>query len=655
MHRLILQIEHELAKPKRSMRFEKSLEHRYQHDINAGRRRHLAVCLVLGTVSFNSFLIWKLLLQPQDFLWAAAQMLGISLPCATLVPWLLKKLPVRYREHIALLPSYAGLLVVYNIIVNGLQTASFDQTLFIFCWPLMMIYVNTCMKSPFGIALRFNLFALTMTGLAIYQTGVPFNMGGLMITAVVSSAFFTLLGNRWAHIEGRRSYLYRLREELRSALLSTANHDLQRLSETDPLTGLANRRQMQPHLDRLWARHACGQAEGAVLLIDVDHFKRYNDHYGHLLGDDCLRAVAVTLKKALRPQDTIARFGGEEFVVLLTDIDPASARQIAARLLQSVRDLGIAHLGREDGTAVLTVSLGMAHSAVGEPADSAALLDQADRALYTAKRNGRDRLEHAGGAPAMDDTTQPTPEEVRAALADDQFELYFQPLYQLVPHRLIGYECLLRWQHPQRGAISPDVFIDIAERSGLIGALGDWVLERACAQARHWPAALSLSVNLSPLQLVDAELPERFAAILARQDFPGERLVLELTEGAPLVIDTQVSASAARLGQLGVRLALDDFGSGHANLAYLLRLPFQILKIDRQALRISDPAQRRQVLTALLALGRAFSLEVLAEGVESLDDLALLRELGYDHAQGYLLGRPQPIVINVAQERRMGE
>lgn len=655
MHCLILQIERELARPKHSLCFDKELEHRYQHDINARRQRHLAVCLVLGTVSFNSFLIWKLLLQPQDFFWAAAQMLGISLPCATLVPWLLKKMPVGFREHVALLPSYAGLLVVYNIIVNGLRTDTFDQTLFIFCWPLMIIYVNTCMKSPFVVALRFNLFALTLTGLAIYQTEVPFNMGGLMIAAAWSSAFFTLLGNYWAHIEERRSYLYQLREELRTAVLSTANHDLQRLSETDPLTGLANRRQMQPHLDRLWAQHVCATAEGAVLLIDVDHFKRYNDFYGHLLGDHCLRTVAQTLEKAVRPQDIIARFGGEEFVVLLRDTDPASALQIAERLLQSIRDLGIAHLGREDGMAVLTVSLGMAHTLAGEPADSAALLDQADRALYIAKGNGRNRLEQAGGAPLIDAMAQPTPEDLRTALAEGQFDLYFQPLYQIAPQRLIGYECLLRWQHPQRGAISPDTFIAIAERSGLIGALGDWVLERACAQARHWPCALNLSVNLSPLQLIDAELPERLAAILARCEFPGERLVLELTEGAPLTIDDQVIASVKRIAQLGVRLALDDFGTGHANLAYLLQLPFHILKIDRQALRINDPVQRREVLTALLALGRAFSLDVLAEGVETPDDLSLLRELGYDHAQGYLLGRPQPIVTNVAQERRVGE
>lgn len=655
MHSLILQIEHELTKPNQIAPFSKALEQRYQRDNHASRCRHVILCLVLGSISFNSFLIWKLLLQPEDFLWAAAQMLGVSLPCTLGVALFLRQLSERWREHAALLPSYVGLLVVYNIIINGLHLDGVDQTLFIFCWPLMTIYVNACMKSPFQVALRYNIFALVLTGLAIHQSPVSWILGGLMFTTAGSSAFFSLLGNYWANIEGRRSYLYRLREELRGVLLRNANEDLQRLSETDALTGLANRRQMQPHMEQLWARHLRGDAEGAVLLIDVDHFKRFNDHYGHLLGDDCLRSVAATLKHALRPQDVIARFGGEEFVVLLTDVDPGTARQLAAGLLESVRKLKIAHLGRRDSLGVLTVSIGLAHTTMADTADSEALLEQADRALYRAKRGGRDRLEVADCPLAAANETLPTPADLRAALAEDQFELHFQPLYQLTPHGLTGYECLLRWQHPRLGVISPDVFIDLAERSGFMGVLGDWVLEHACLKTREWPPHLSLSVNLSPLQLADADLPERVAGVLARTGLSGERLLLELTEGARLHIDAQVRDSVARLSRLGVHLALDDFGTGHANLAYLLQLPFRILKIDRQALRIEDPAQRRQVLGALLALGRAFSLEVLAEGVETVEDLALLRELGFDHAQGYLLGKPQPMIISVAQtQTRMG-
>lgn len=641
MHSLTAKIEHELSKPNPVGPFAVALENRYQQDIQAGRRRHLILCLVLGTLSFNSFLFWQLMLQQGHFAWVAGQMLGTSIPCATLACLLVRKLPARWRESAAMLPSYTGLLVVYNIIINGAQTQTMDETLFIFCWPLMLIYANTCMKSPFKVALRYNIFGLALTSLAVYQAAVPLSTGGLMLTAAWCSAFFSLLGNYWSNIDGRRSYLYRLREELRAASLSNANHNLQRLSETDPLTGLANRRQMQPHLDRLWARHARGDAEGAALLVDIDHFKRYNDHYGHLMGDGCLRTVAQTLQDALRPQDTIARFGGEEFVVLLFDVEPEEARQIAERLLTSIRSLNIEHVGREDGNAELTVSVGLAHTSLADLADSAALLDQADRALYRAKRNGRDRLEDAGGQAAA--SPLPTPADLRVAIADGQFELHFQPLYQLAPRRLTGYECLLRWEHPELGAVPPDVFIPLAERTGLIGALSDWLLEQACLNACQWPQAYKLSINLSPLQLADAELPARIAGILKRTGMPGKRLMLELTEHAPLCIDGQVKTTAAHLAQLGVRLALGGFGNGRATLAYLLRLPFKVVKIDRQALRIADPTQRREVLEALLKLGRAFGVEVVAEGVEYAEDLALLRELGFEHAQGYWLGRPQPL------------
>lgn len=648
MRNLILEIEKELTKTNQSGCFSNAVEYRYQRDINATRRRHLIVCLVLGVLTYNSFLIWKFFLLGDDFFQAAIQMAGISIPCTVVASVLMCKLPIPLRESVALLPAYADLAVVYNIIIDGLHTHASTETLFIFCLPLMFIYVNTCMKSPFKIALTYNLYALILISSAIYQAPITASMAGLMLTAAGASAFFTLLGNYWSNMESRWSYLYRVREELRAASLSTANHDLQRLSETDALTGLANRRQMQPYLDQLWSSHLRGETEGAVLLIDIDHFKLYNDYYGHLTGDECLRSVATALKKNLRPNDAIARFGGEEFVVLLVDIEPDAARDTAVKLLQSVRKLGIAHLGRNDGASIVTVSIGLAHSTKAGLADGAALLDQADRALYQAKRSGRDCFKDIGSAFTLTDTTLPSPADLRRALSDNQLELYFQPLYQLTPYKLTGYECLLRWQHPRLGTISPDYFIGLAERSGLIVALGNWVLEQSCTKACEWSEELSLSVNISPLQLNGADIVEGLASILAHTGLSGRRLILELTEGAKLDIDEQVQTTLTQLSALGVRLALDDFGCGHANLDYLLQLPFKILKIDRQALRIEHPTQRRQVLGALLALGRAFALEILAEGVETSDDLALLRELGFDHAQGYLLGRPQPMISCVA-------
>ena len=646
MNHILAQIDYEIGKRNLIIPFKEPLESRYQQDTHADRCRHLILCLTLGVLTFNSFLIWKLLLQPDDFLWAATQMLGTSLPCAAIAWILIRSQSYHWREIIAVVPSYVGLAVVYNVVINGAPTQTINQALFIFCWPLMVIWVNTCMRSPFKVALCYNIFAILLTSVAVYHAPLPLTVGGLMMTGICSSAFFSLLGNYWASIEGRRSYLYRLREQTRAASLTDANHNLQRLSETDVLTGLANRRQIQPYVDLLWSQHTSGKAEGAVLLIDIDLFKQYNDHYGHLMGDECLRQVASALKKVVGAEHVIARFGGEEFLVVLINTPPEAARQVAALLLQSVRNLAIPHLGRTDGFEQISVSIGLAHSAVVETKDSGALLDQADQALYRAKRTGRDRLEDAGCIHTATDNSLLGAEDLRLALVEGQFSLAFQPLYRLVPHALTGYECLIRWEHPHLGAIPPDLFIPMAERSGLIGEIGDWVLEQACLHACQWPKSLSVSVNLSPLQLADPDLPARVAAVLVRTGLVGKRLFLELTEGAALTIDSQVIATVTQLQRIGVRLALDDFGKGFANLTYLLQLPFQVLKIDRESMGVVDRGQRRQILSALLALGRAFGMEVLAEGVETTEDLALLRELGFDHAQGYLLGRPQPMPLS---------
>ncbi|RYZ86154.1 MAG: bifunctional diguanylate cyclase/phosphodiesterase, partial [Moraxellaceae bacterium] len=373
------------------------------------------------------------------------------------------------------------------------------------------------------------------------------------------------------------------------------------------------------------------------------------DHYGHIIGDTCLQQVASALEHFVRPQDTIARFGGEEFIIILPATSPDEARTIAAALLESIRLLKIPHLGRVDEMSTVSVSIGLAHTATIEMTEATVLLDQADRALYRAKHGGRDRFEDAGRLILNKEEVLITPDDIRAALTHNQFELHYQPLYQLQPNSLVGYECLIRWQHPKHGFIPPDQFIAIAERSGLISAVGDWVIENACAEASSWPGHLGLSVNVSPLQLTDSDFAARLADVLAKTGLTGKRLILEITEGAALHIDKRVKNLFESLRRLGVNIALDDFGQGHANLAYLLQLPFQILKIDRQVLKIANPVQRRQVLQALLSLGRAFDLQVLAEGVESLEDLELIRQIGFDHGQGYFLGRPQPVITDIAR------
>ncbi|MFP3925544.1 putative bifunctional diguanylate cyclase/phosphodiesterase [Pseudomonas sp. W5-36] len=636
------QIDRELEKKPSAVRFSDQLELRYQSDIHATRRRHLILCLILGGFTFSSFSLWTAVINPKELVSAILQMVGTCVPSTLMGVLLLKKLSERWREYASMLPSYTGFIVAYNVVVNGEQPASGEQSLFMFCWPLMLMYVNTCMKSPFNVALVYNIFCLIITAWGVHTAPISLSAGGLIMTAIGSSSFFSLLGNYWSNAEARRRYLYWLREETRASSLTDANSDLQRLSETDSLTGLANRRHIQPQLDAITTNHLNRQSEGAVLLIDIDHFKRYNDHYGHLLGDECLRVVATALGSCFISPCTVARFGGEEFIAVLPDTSHDEARRIAHHVLQTIRELNIAHLGRTDGISIITVSIGLAHSASIELTDSSSLLDQADKALYRAKRGGRNRLEDTGFIFSQNDESLLTPEDIREALATDQFCLYFQPLYQLEPYQLTGYESLIRWQHPKLGNVPPDLFIAMAERSGLIHAVGDWVLDKACEHASRWHDAVSISVNLSPIQLANPDFPMKVAGALLKQGLAGHRLILEITEGVPLRIDDQLLKTVSGLSNLGVRLALDDFGQGHANLAYLLKLPFHSLKVDRQVLRIEDKSQREQVLMALLKLGHAFGLKVLAEGVETAQDLELLRDIGYDYAQGYYLGRPQP-------------
>lgn len=636
------QIDRELEKKTNVARFSEHLELRYQSDIHIARRRHLILCMILGGFTFGSFSFWTMFINPGQFVSATLQMVGTCIPSTLFGVLLLRKLSERWREYISMVPSYTGFIVAYNVVINGEQPASGEQSLFMFCWPLMLIYVNTCMKSPFKIALIYNIFCLTLTGWGVHTAPISLSAGGLIITAIGSSSFFSLLGNYWSNVEARRNYLYWLREETRALSLTDANSDLQRLSETDALTGLANRRQIQPQLDELTAKHLSGESKGAVLLIDIDYFKRYNDHYGHLVGDECLKTVSAALSGCLAAPCSIARFGGEEFIAVLPETSHDEARKIAHRILQTIREQEIPHLGRTDGLSIITVSIGLAHSASSELTDATSLLDQADKALYRAKRAGRNRLEDTGFIFSLNDEALLTPEDIREALATEQFELHYQPLYQLEPYQLIGYESLIRWHHPKLGTVPPDLFIAMAERSGLINAIGDWVLDRACQEASRWHATVQVSVNLSPIQLLNTHFPLKVAEALLNHGLAGHRLILELTEGAPLHIDDQIVSTVSGIRNLGVRMALDDFGQGHANLSYLLKLPFQSLKVDRQVLRIDDQTQREQVLEALLKLGHALGLKVLAEGVETAEDLELLHKLGYDHAQGYYLGRPQP-------------
>ncbi|MCU0506143.1 MAG: EAL domain-containing protein, partial [Chloroflexi bacterium] len=414
----------------------------------------------------------------------------------------------------------------------------------------------------------------------------------------------------------------------------------------DALTGLPNR---SLFLDRTahalaWERED-GEPRVAVLVLDLDRFKGINESFGHAVGDQIIAAVGRRFEDALRPGDTLARLGGDEYAVLVTGAGTeGAARSVARRLLETLS----APFPVEGRDTYLSVSVGIALA--DEGATAAGLLREAAIALDRAKADPDGRL--AVFTPAMSDVSIERLEleaDLRRALARDELEVFYQPLVDLRTGAVAGHEALARWRHPTRGLLGPYDFISLAEETGLIIPLGDRVLVEACRQARAWQLAypstppLVVSVNLSARQLARPDLADSVLAALASTGFPASSLELEITETVAMR-DAQASWVTLRgLHDLGVRLALDDFGTGYSSLAYISRLPLDIIKVDRSFVAgLADSTANHSIIAAVSALARGLGVEVTAEGIERQEELEAVVRLGLDRGQGYLFAKPMP-------------
>ncbi|HRK25340.1 MAG TPA: EAL domain-containing protein, partial [Beijerinckiaceae bacterium] len=426
----------------------------------------------------------------------------------------------------------------------------------------------------------------------------------------------------------------------------TAERQLERLAYFDPLTGLANRSLFQRELRKAVQRARSHDMPAALLLIDLDRFKEVNDSLGHGYGDELLVRVSRLLSQTVPPDQFIARLGGDEFAIILSDI---SGRAQIAALAETIIDLINKPVQIKRSEALIGASIGIAllpdHGANAED-----LIKNADLALYRAKDAGRGR--HMFFEPEMDALMQQKMALARdlraAATNDDGLEVWLQPQVSMADHRIVGFEALMRWNHPTRGYIPPTEFIPIAESSSLISDVGLWILKESAHMAKAWIDAggepYEVAVNLSAAQIWQTNIEQDVATVLRESGLPPHLLCLELTES--LLADHaegRVRNTLTRLKALGVKLALDDFGTGFSSLGYLIQLPFDKLKIDRifvsQAPR-SDKA--RHVLEGIIALGHGLGMRVLAEGVETPEELDLLRRFGCDEVQGYLFARPSP-------------
>ncbi|NQD91052.1 EAL domain-containing protein [Pseudomonas sp. CrR25] len=422
--------------------------------------------------------------------------------------------------------------------------------------------------------------------------------------------------------------------------------EIERLAYSDELTGLPNRRLLLDRLQHAMDRELREGSLGALLFIDLDHFKTVNDSLGHLVGDGLLQAVTTRLARELRTEDTLARMGGDEFVVLLEglDSDPQLAAEYAAltaeKLLRSLK--GSCQV---DGHELLiSASIGIALHPFGEQV-AADVLKQADTAMYRAKQAGRNALHFF--APQMQaaiDQRLQLQSELGQAIQRGQLHPVFQPQLALANGRVAGVEVLLRWQHPERGEIMPTQFIALAEETGLIQEIGQWVLEQACAALARWLPRwpqLVMAVNLSPRELRQGGCVERVRACLQRYKVPATALELEITEGVLVEDVEQCIATMQGLKALGVRFAIDDFGTGYSSLTYLKRLPLDRLKIDRSFTQDLDgDSSGRMLVQTILVIARNLGLECIAEGVESQAQLDLLCQMGCSLGQGYYFSRP---------------
>jgi diguanylate cyclase (GGDEF)-like protein len=450
----------------------------------------------------------------------------------------------------------------------------------------------------------------------------------LLLTEIIIGVLVLLAGA----IPGYR--VYRQMLKLRDAKAETLY-----LSEYDILTGIPNRHRLRELAKGALALNRRSKRQVAALTINIDRFKDINDSFGHATGDEMLKAVANRLRSSLREEDLVARFGGDEFVVLQVGLyQPNGAKSLADRLIKDLSEpfkIGGSrfHCGASIGIAI----------SPDDAEDFDTLVTCADAALYKAKADGRSSVRFFESG--MDTKVRERHQieiDIRRALTTDAFQLAYQPVYSFDDGRLLGFEALLRWPEGW-SARSPADFIPVAEESGLINQLGQWALETACKTAANWTKPLMVAVNLSPVQFRDGDIVSVVNEALGPSGLDPERLELEVTESLWIQDEGSAFDQLRRLRRLGASIALDDFGTGYSSLACLWKFPFDTVKIDQSFVReMETEPKAAAIVKTVVALGRILDLTITAEGVETAAQARILRDAGCDRAQGFLFGRPLP-------------
>ena len=444
------------------------------------------------------------------------------------------------------------------------------------------------------------------------------------------------------HVAELNNYI--AEQERISRVLEETKEPFRHAAFHDSLTGLPNRAMFTELLKaEIESSERRGEHMFAVLFLDLDRFKNINDSLGHTHGDLLLVAFAERLERTLRPIDTLARFGGDEFAILLSGMTDATD---AVRVAQRIQDALSQPFVLDKNSAFATASIGIALSSSGydRPDD---ILRDADIAMYRAKENGKARYEmfdHGMHARAV--SRLQLESDLRQAIEQKEFCVYYQPIVSLQTGRLAGFEALVRWNHPRRGLVSPADFIPVAEETGLIVPIGEWVLNEACARVRQWQSdspshrSLSLSVNLSARQVAQPDLLNRIKEALENSKLNPHCLKLEITESVVMENAEAAAQMFKQLRSLGVQLSIDDFGTGYSSLSYLHRFPLNYLKIDRSFVMRLTTDNDNAIVRTISTLARNLGMEVIAEGIETEEQFQQLKMLGCEYGQGYLFSRP---------------
>jgi diguanylate cyclase (GGDEF)-like protein len=408
------------------------------------------------------------------------------------------------------------------------------------------------------------------------------------------------------------------------------------------VTGIANRTVLREKLEEAAARSRSDRERFTVLILDLDEFKYVNDTLGHGAGDQLLKELALRLQSSLDETGTVARLGGDEFAII--QAGETNQRERAIALAIKLLDIVARPFDIDGHNVIVRTSIGIALAPENgtEPGE---LLKRADLALYRAKSDGRNGFSFFDEEMSKDATARHRLlNDLRAALSRNEFELHYQPLVDAKTVRPCGAEALVRWRHPVDGLIFPDRFIWLAEESGLIEPLGEWILERACADAASWPENIKVAVNLSAAQFRSGRLFDVILCALVESGLPPERLELEITESLLLQKKESYGVMIRQLKNIGISIVLDDFGTGYSSLSYLTRFPFDKIKIDKSFTQgLSNRADCAAVVASVLTLARGLDMAVTAEGVETKQQFELLRAAGVKQVQGYLFGRPRPV------------